>query len=367
MDKIMLKELHIKNFKSYKNQTLKLAPLTVLIGDNGSGKSNAIEALKLLSWSVSNIGAFKLKKMVRGDLFSFFHPNTDLLRVGCKMDNIQQEDDIVEVILNNDSIRDYNVQQNQWTVNPESFAKLSQATKYALSKKITFLKSIPSVKDVDPYPLDIFQDNGANFLGVLYNKCQIEYNRLQILYFLQNVLGEQIKDIRLLQNEYGKFSLKLRERFLNQEIYTSDSDFSDGLVYILAIATALISMPENSMLVIEDFGNVVYPAKLKALLETIQKYAEKRNIQLLISTHNPVVMDFIPNNIVHDVVFCYKNSEFGDSCLVRLSDLSNYPELILQDKLGKLVTKGIVDRFIKEPISAEERKQKALDYLNSIR
>ena len=40
----------IESFKSYRKATLKLAPLTVLIGANASGKSNAVEALRLLSW-----------------------------------------------------------------------------------------------------------------------------------------------------------------------------------------------------------------------------------------------------------------------------------------------------------------------------
>lgn len=46
----MLSSFTIKNFKSYREATLQLAPLTVLIGANASGKSNAIEALRLLSW-----------------------------------------------------------------------------------------------------------------------------------------------------------------------------------------------------------------------------------------------------------------------------------------------------------------------------
>lgn len=46
----MLSSFTIENFKSYREATLKLAPLTVLIGANASGKSNAIEALRLLSW-----------------------------------------------------------------------------------------------------------------------------------------------------------------------------------------------------------------------------------------------------------------------------------------------------------------------------
>lgn len=46
----MLKSIRIQKFKSYQDATLDLAPLTILIGANASGKSNAIEALKLLSW-----------------------------------------------------------------------------------------------------------------------------------------------------------------------------------------------------------------------------------------------------------------------------------------------------------------------------
>ena len=46
----MLSSFTIKSFKSYRKATLKLSPLTVLIGANASGKSNAVEALRLFSW-----------------------------------------------------------------------------------------------------------------------------------------------------------------------------------------------------------------------------------------------------------------------------------------------------------------------------
>ncbi len=46
----MLKSILIENFKSYKKQTLPLAPLTLMIGANASGKSNALEAFRFLSW-----------------------------------------------------------------------------------------------------------------------------------------------------------------------------------------------------------------------------------------------------------------------------------------------------------------------------
>ena len=42
-------ELRLTSFKSYRDVALSLAPLTVLIGRNGGGKSNALDALEVLS------------------------------------------------------------------------------------------------------------------------------------------------------------------------------------------------------------------------------------------------------------------------------------------------------------------------------
>ncbi|PCJ43370.1 MAG: ATP-dependent endonuclease [SAR86 cluster bacterium] len=45
-----LKELSLKNFRSFKSNTISLQPdLTILVGENNSGKSNAIDALRLLT------------------------------------------------------------------------------------------------------------------------------------------------------------------------------------------------------------------------------------------------------------------------------------------------------------------------------
>lgn len=48
--KVMLKSYSIKNFKSYKEATIPLSTVTFLIGANGSGKSNALEALRFIGW-----------------------------------------------------------------------------------------------------------------------------------------------------------------------------------------------------------------------------------------------------------------------------------------------------------------------------
>lgn len=46
----MIEEFIIENFKSYNKAMLHIAPLSIIIGANASGKSNALEALRLLNW-----------------------------------------------------------------------------------------------------------------------------------------------------------------------------------------------------------------------------------------------------------------------------------------------------------------------------
>ncbi len=42
----MLKEIHFKNWKSFKNATLYIDQITILIGTNASGKTNIVEGLE---------------------------------------------------------------------------------------------------------------------------------------------------------------------------------------------------------------------------------------------------------------------------------------------------------------------------------
>lgn len=56
----MLTNLKIKNFKAFKNeQSLRIAPITLIYGPNSAGKSSIIQSLLLLNQSIKNIDAAK--------------------------------------------------------------------------------------------------------------------------------------------------------------------------------------------------------------------------------------------------------------------------------------------------------------------
>ena len=52
--KIFLEKIHIKNFRSLRDVTLPLKPLTIFVGPNASGKSNACAALYLLNRMIAD-------------------------------------------------------------------------------------------------------------------------------------------------------------------------------------------------------------------------------------------------------------------------------------------------------------------------
>ena len=44
---MIIKSIHIKNFRSIKNETLSFSNLTALVGANGSGKSSFLKAIEI--------------------------------------------------------------------------------------------------------------------------------------------------------------------------------------------------------------------------------------------------------------------------------------------------------------------------------
>jgi hypothetical protein len=79
------------------------------------------------------------------------------------------------------------------------------------------------------------------------------------------------------------------------------------------------------------------------------------------------LLDALPDDSLGDVLCCYRDPEEGDSRIVRLSDLDRYPELVAQGPLGQLMTKNVLDRFVKDKTTSEERKREALSWLNEFK
>ena len=233
-----------------------------------------------------------------------------------------------------------------------------------------FFDFVPSQMRYESLSEKDLRSNGQNLAGVLHYLCEKDGhasdNKTKLLNLIKSLPEQNIIDIKFYVDHRERVEFALIENFANTPKEFPMDLLSDGTLKVLAIATALLSVSTGSTLVIEEIDNSIHPSRAHDILSLMRQYAEERGLKLLLSTHNPALMDAIPDEALADVVFCYRDPRQGDSRLLRLGDLDDYVGLVVQGSLGDLVTRGIVERFVKHPKTKEEKKKQALDWLKQM-
>lgn len=435
----MITAITLNNFKSYEDARIPLGSLTVLIGGNASGKSNAIEGLRLLSWfaqghKLSSMHYADSEKIVRGRLEDLGFLESDSFGFGCETDlpewnqltmklqsrqgdlhllseSITAPGELVplyQIYQNSEGVgSDVTVAYNNFSpggykphvVCSDQFAIFTQ-----LDSPAQFVYDKKKVQEVIPSTLKLYQEwlsnilfldpapasmreysfitdrrlrgDGKNLSSVLYSlwgddiqsaEEPFKSQRKAILEFIQSLPEQAIESLAFLFTPRNEVMVKLEETFGGTPRSYDASLLSDGTLRVLAIAAAMLSANEGSLVVIEEIDNGVHPSRASHLLNQIQSIARRRSLRVLLSTHNPALLDALPDSAIADVVFCYRDPQKGSSRMVRLHDIPDYPELMAQGSLGHLMTSGLMERFVKFHPGSEERKAKALAWLTSIR
>ncbi|NDV24710.1 AAA family ATPase [Desulfovibrio sp. JC022] len=358
----MLKNIFFKNFKSFKQATLPLAPFTVLIGTNASGKSNAIEGMLLLNQIAEgrNQAAPKdYSQNIRGQINHLGYCGESRFAVGCSKDEWSLT---LELKTKNDGLQIVN----------ESL-EIIDKTNYPNK---TYIKELNDILFLSPVPRLMrapsakseksIHANCRNLSGVTYNICRNQNSQTQILSILQRILGINAKAIEFQETDREMVTLKLVESFGDKVKKWEASLLSDGTLRILAIIAALLSAPAGTLVVIKNITERIHPSGVKYLLEEMYSIALERELQVLISTHNSTLMDTVPPELLGDTVLCYRDAEDGSSKLIKLSDLSDFPALLARGSLGKLATKQLLEKAAKSVLTPEEKKLKALKWINRL-
>jgi len=239
-----------------------------------------------------------------------------------------------------------------------------------------FIQSLQNILFLDPVPQRMrnpsFADDkklrgdSSNLSSTLFSLCGKAEQKQAVLDFIKDLPEQHITDIDFLHGPRNDMLLKLEETFGGKSQWRDATVLSDGTLRVLAVAAALLSAPEFSTVVMEEIDNGIHPSRAHALLANVQKIAKERKLAVLITSHNPALLDALPASAVPDVVFCYRDPTEGDSRLVRLEDLPNYPELVARGPLGRLVTQGVLDRMVKTAESPDERRRAGLRYLETL-
>jgi predicted ATPase len=218
-------------------------------------------------------------------------------------------------------------------------------------KNILILNPLPSTMRDYSRLSENLESDGSNIAGVLAalpddKKTEVE-----------NTLSEYIKylpegDIKKVWAEpVGRLKtdamLYCQEEWKPGEITEIDArSMSDGTLRFLAILTALLTRPEGSQIVIEEIDNGLHPSRAALLVKILKEIGSKRNIDILLTTHNPALLDAFGSEIVPFVVVAHRDSETGESKLTLLEDIENFPKLFASYSLGQMTTKGAIERSL---------------------
>ena len=428
----MLASITVEDFRSYRAASLPLAPLTVLIGANASGKSNAIEALRLLSWigGGNRLGTVRQALMgqdptIRGDVSDLAYRGSRAFTLSCTTtdpegtryaislavgddDELRIVDErmsgglaslapLFEVVTPSDGVLAMSVAYDNFArggrkprvlcsdqsavlcqlMSSARFAGGHTKAQQVIPERTSRLhRQLSAITLLDPRPSLMrgysrrgqrrLTDGGENLSAVLHTLCETDGVRNQVLDFVRALPEQNIQEIDFIETPRAEVMVRLAETFGRSTVSYDASLLSDGTLRVLAIAAAVLSAP-GGLVVIEEIDNGVHPSRAGRLLDHISCIAKERDLRVLISSHNPALLDALPDDAVPHVVFCYRDPDDGSSRLIRLNDVPDYPELIAQGPVGHLMTRGILDRFVKEHPGPEQRKERAQAWLNALR
>lgn len=110
---------------------------------------------------------------------------------------------------------------------------------------------------------------------------------------------------------------------------------SDGTLRCIAVLAAVISEPEHSLIAIEEIDNGIHPSRIIKLMDSLCKIAQKRNIDLVLTTHNVTVLNGLSKTGILGVSVVYRDKETQASRIVPFVEIENQAGILASGGIGE--------------------------------
>lgn len=335
----MIKEISIKNYKSVVDQTIALCPFNVMIGANGCGKSNILEAIAFAGLSASN----KLDE----DLFalrgirvtapqwmkSAFSDNKGAL-IELKVNTDKKQASKFKTYYNTevkpsrwiDIVEEETLQYLQSLENekPQTADELLRIIKSARTKdtnvsfsingpklhishkQVNGLKSFviyspeeSALRSFEPSSTGQLGRNGQGLFPFLKQLSKREGGDSVLAEIKQNLeVIDWFDDLDFPQDSLSQdYSVRLHDRYLDESLeYFDQRSANEAFLYLLFYFTLLISDDTPSFFAIDNIESSLNPKLCSILVAKLIELAKIHKKQVIITTHSPYVLDALDLN-----------------------------------------------------------------------
>ncbi|CAA6829511.1 MAG: Putative ATPase [uncultured Aureispira sp.] len=327
----MIKEIRIKNYKSVNKLKLDLGRVNVFIGANGCGKSNLLEAIGLGAMAFGGHGlpneflisrgirvtepqfmrsAFEKDTQNKNVELSFTYNNAIEWGVDLSHDGapFSEWDTKPKEKLSNLIIKA--IEENK--VTPNFDIDLIMREKYSIVKHVEKF----SIFSPENEKLREFASKSTTALGIhgsgLFYLLSVSTEE-EIAEIKQNLkLIDWFDDFEMMGNEQtGEKKINIKDRYIaNQEFPFDQRNANEGFLFLLFYLSLFISKYTPPFFAIDNIDNALNPKLCTALARRLTKLSQKHDKQVLITTHNPAVLDGLDLNDEEQRLFIvYRNIE----------------------------------------------------------
>lgn len=329
----MIKQLTIKNYKSVVNQSFELGQFNVLIGANGCGKSNILEAIALAALSSSN--------KLDAELFSGrgIRVTSPALMTsafeGIRSDQIEilvkTEKDVASLfrIRFNEDVKPArweDVIEGETSKLLESFSSpdaeytellkklfkdegvfanirlrldghtvsISHTEVNGLRSFVIYSPEESALRSFEPTGTGIIEKNGKGLFPYLKGLSQSEDGR-DILHIIREKMSviDWFDDMDFpLDSSSHDYSIRLHDRYLEDGLtYFDQRSANEAFLYLLLYFTLIISDETPSFFAIDNIESSLNPKMSVRVLKELIALSQAYNKQIIVTTHSPYILD----------------------------------------------------------------------------
>lgn len=355
----MIETITVKNFKSITDMTLSLGNVNVFIGANGSGKSNILEAIAMVAAERSaqievNSMIQKGIRIAKPDLMisSFYgQPSNSTINVNISGTEGERIKYAVTNLTPEDIYSTWNAPYSTGTRRgniEEAEEKTGKLREY-MSKYLIYSLSINALRGLTSesfqYPLGL---NGEG-LDVLLNNIpkeeimQIKESAKEYISWIEDIFfdSEEIYKMQGYKLGRSKSNLYFRDKFMQKKnnLFSAENA-NEGALELLFYLTLFISRKTPDFFAIDNIENGLNPRLCRFLMKKICELAVKNGKQVLITTHNPAILDGLNLNDSSQRLYVVTRNDEGKTQVKRIQTKEQTGEQRMM--LSEMWMKGLI-------------------------
>ena len=332
MAQAMLHHLNIVNYRSFRTEAVELDNPTFLIGQNGAGKTNFVDALAFLSEAMESPLAAVFKR--RGGFESVAHRrarsryatvafrlalrNLDrsVVRASYELSVRGRRDHGLEVVRESCRIEAADGSSTSFdrrvsTSHDRGFTWKGEADRPKLARATVALPLIGDSRfepvfeflanmraySIDPLTLHSshehygsreLYENGSNAASALRQIKKEAPEDWEEVCGLLSIAVPSVVEVQA-RKRHGELTLQFLQKLSDGKARFDASEMSEGTLRVLGILVAAYQRPAPSLLMVEEPESSIHPAALGVVLDVLR--SATKSSQVLVTTHSPEVLD----------------------------------------------------------------------------